>query len=86
MYLICVDLTLVAFSNIVDAITLQCHPIVSNPHYLSRHYVPIGMCTTNTLMDFMYNFLGLVSIDTPQKYLVFAFLLEDFPVKKESHG
>ena len=37
-------------------------------------------------MNLMYNFLGLVSIDTPQQYLVFTFLVEDISVQEESHG
>ena len=65
MYLVCIDLTLMAFSDIGDAIALQCHPIIPSPHYLSGHYVPTGMCTTDPFMDLMYDFLGLVSIDIP---------------------
>ena len=60
------------FSDIVDAIILQYHPIISGPHYLSSHYVPTGMCTTDSFMNLMYNFLGLTSIDTPQQYLELA--------------
>ena len=86
MYFIYVDLTLMAFSDIVDAIVLQRHPIISDSHYLSRHYVPTGMCTTDPFMNLMYNFLGLVRIDTPQQYLVLTFLLENFSIQKESHG
>ena len=65
MYLVCVDLTLVTFSDITDAVILQCHPIIPGPHYLSGHYVPTSVCTANTFMDLIYDFLGLVSIDTP---------------------
>ena len=72
--------------NIIDTITFQCHPIIFGLHYLSRHYVPTGMCTTDPFMNLMYNLFGLVSIDTPQKYLVFAFLVKDIPVQEESHG
>ena len=64
MYLVRIDLTLMVFSDIGDAIVFQCHPIISDPYYMSGHYVPTGMCTTDPFMDLMYNFLGLVSIDT----------------------
>ena len=80
MYLVCVVLTLMTFSDIIDAIIFQCHSIIPDPHYLSCHYVPTGMCTTNPFMYLMYNFLGLVNIDTPQQYLVFAFLVENISV------
>ena len=86
MYFVCIDLTLMALSDVGDAIVLHCHPIIPGPHYLSCHHVPTGMCTANALMDLMYDFLGLVSIDTPQQYLVFAFLVKDILVQKESHG
>ena len=32
-------------------------------HYLSCHYMPTGMCTTDPFMNLMYDLLGLVSID-----------------------
>ena len=86
MYFVCIDLTLMAFSDIGDAIALQCNPIIPGPHYLSCHYVPTSMCTINAFMNLMYDFLGLVSVDTPQQHLVFAFLVKDIPVQEESHG
>ena len=86
MYFICVDLTLVAFSDITDAVILQCHPIVSGFHYLSCHYVPTSMCTADPFMNLVHNFLGLVSVDTSQKHLVLTFLVQNVPVQKESHG
>ena len=85
MYLICVDLTLMAFSDIVDAIILQCHPIIPDPHYLSCHYVPTSMYTIDPFMNLVYNFFGLVNIDTSQQYLVFTFLVENISVQEESH-
>ena len=64
MYLVCVDLTLMTFSDIIDAIAFQYHPIIPGSHYLSCHYVPTGMCTTDTFMNLMHDFLDLVGIDT----------------------
>ena len=56
MYLVCIDLILMTFSDIIDAIIFQCHPIIPGPHYLSCHHVPTGMCTTDPFMNLMYNF------------------------------
>ena len=52
----------------------------------SCHYVPTSMYTTDPIMNLMYNFLGLVSIDAPQQYLVLTFLVENISVQEESHG
>ena len=65
MYLIYVDLTLMTFSDIVDAIALQCHPIIPSSHYLSCHYVPISMCTTNTFVNLVHDFLSLAGVNAP---------------------
>ena len=72
MYLIYVDLTLMSFLKIVDTITLQCHPIIFDPHYLSYHHVPTGMRTIDTFVDLVYDFLGLISVYTSQQYLIFT--------------
>ena len=86
MYLVRIDLTLMALSDVGDAIVLHCHPIIPGPHYLSYHYVPTGMRTTDSFMNLMHDFLGLISIDTSQKYLVLTLLIKNVSVQKESHG
>ena len=86
MYLICIDLTLMAFSDIFDAIIFQRRPIIPDPHYLSCHYMPIGMCTINPFMNLMYDPLSLVSVDTPQQCLVFTLLVKNISIQEESHG
>ena len=85
MYLVCVDLALMTFSDIIDAITFHHHPIIPDSHYLSCHYVPVVMCIADPFMNLMYNFLGLISVDTPQQYLVFTFLVENILVQEESY-
>ena len=85
MYLVCIDLALMTFSDITEAIIFQWHPIIPGPHYLSCYYVPTSMCTTDPFMNLMYNFLNLVNVDTSQQYLVFTFLVENISVQEESH-
>ena len=78
--LIRVDLTLMAFSDVVDAIILQCHPIIFDPHYLPCHYVLTSVYATNTFVNLMHDFLGLNSVYTSQQYLVLTFLIENLSV------
>ena len=66
MYLVCIDLAFMTFSDIIDAIIFQCHPIIFDPHYLFCHYMLASVYTANTLVNLMHDFLGLVSVYTSQ--------------------
>ncbi|KAL1150103.1 hypothetical protein V6Z11_A10G235000 [Gossypium hirsutum] len=84
MNFIAVDLTFVAFSGKIDAVTFHCQPIITESHDLSSHIETIGMRSANSLMDLFKYFSGFNIIHTSQKHLILSSFIQDIPIKNKS--
>jgi len=56
-------LTLNAFSNIRDAISLHCRPVVAGSQYPGGHGLGARVIATNSLVYFLHDIFGLLACD-----------------------
>jgi len=63
-------LTLDAISNIRDAISLHCRPVVAGSQYPGGHGLGARVIATNPLMYFLHDIFGLLACDALSKGLL----------------